>query len=92
LKDYLRLKNGCWVLAAGKRRFGSNFEASFWLSRQNFRAKTLAKPFLGACCFPFPLSHEARMLNPETTLLRCRCAKDAAKISARPCDTDGGHY
>jgi hypothetical protein len=77
---------------AGKRRFGSNFEALFGLSRRNFRSKTLAKPFLSASRFPFPLTHEARSFFPETPFLRCDNAKVAAKIFARPCDYDGDHY
>jgi DNA-binding CsgD family transcriptional regulator len=56
----------------------------FGLSRQNFRAKTLAEPCLGACRFPFPLTHEARMFYPEMPFLRCDNAKDAAKFSRDP--------
>jgi hypothetical protein len=49
-------------------------------SRQNFRPKTLAKPFLSASRFLFPLTREARSFFPETPFLRCDNAKGAAKI------------
>jgi hypothetical protein len=54
-------------------------------------AKTLAKPCRRLGRFPFPLPREARTLKPETTLLRCYNAKDAAKIFMRPCDGDGDY-